>query len=211
MAGNDILTTMANYNHWANRELLAAVRALPAGEAGKRRRSPFESILNTLNYPLVMDRMWWAHLHMTPPPSQAALDEVVFNAFEHAGGGARRDGPVPGRLCRRAFAGRGRRGNRLPAAERRDRQHEPAMMLMHMFNQNSYHRGFAVEMFSQVPAALPLIDLSIFMRGKAACGFCRRICRRRKAAGGAAAGFFSDQTHGRTGRASPLWTAGRAR
>jgi uncharacterized damage-inducible protein DinB len=39
------------------------------------------------------------------------------------------------------------------------------MILMHMFNHNTYHRGFVVETFCQVPAALPLIDLPIFMRG----------------------------------------------
>jgi hypothetical protein len=39
------------------------------------------------------------------------------------------------------------------------------MILVHMFNHNTYHRGFVVETFCQVPAALPLIDLPIFMRG----------------------------------------------
>jgi uncharacterized damage-inducible protein DinB len=45
------------------------------------------------------------------------------------------------------------------------------MILMHMFNHNTYHRGFVVETFCQVPAALPLIDLPIFMRGEGGMRF----------------------------------------
>jgi uncharacterized damage-inducible protein DinB len=33
MTDSEILKTMARYNQWANRELFAAVRALPEGEA----------------------------------------------------------------------------------------------------------------------------------------------------------------------------------
>jgi hypothetical protein len=54
---------MARYNQWANRDLFAAVRALPKSEVAKHRRSLFKNILNTLNHPLVADRMWWAHMH----------------------------------------------------------------------------------------------------------------------------------------------------
>ena len=45
------------------------------------------------------------------------------------------------------------------------------MILMHMFNHNTYHRGFVVETFCQVPAPLPLIDLPIFMRGEGGMRF----------------------------------------
>ncbi len=40
---------MASYNQWANRDLFAAVRALPQGEVAKQRQSLFKNILNTLN------------------------------------------------------------------------------------------------------------------------------------------------------------------
>src|SRR5579864_386041 len=66
MTDSEILRTMARYNQWANRDLLAAVRALPEGEVTKPRPSLFRNMLNTLNHPLVTDRMWWAHLHREP-------------------------------------------------------------------------------------------------------------------------------------------------
>src|ERR1039457_5896280 len=81
MTDSEILKTMAHYNQWANRDLFAAVRALPDGEAAKQRRSLFKNIINTLNHPLVADRMWWAHLHKEPH-SHKALNEVLHDDFE---------------------------------------------------------------------------------------------------------------------------------
>src|ERR1017187_5337612 len=81
MTESEILKTMARYNQWANRELFAAVRALPESEVTKYRRSLFKNILNTLNHPLVTDRMWWAHMHKEPHIHKA-LNEVLFGDFE---------------------------------------------------------------------------------------------------------------------------------
>src|SRR5262249_39386227 len=81
MADSEILQTMARYNQWANRDLFAAVRTLPEGEAQKHRPSLFKNIVNTLNHPLVVDRMWWAHLHRQAHPHRA-LNEILHTDFE---------------------------------------------------------------------------------------------------------------------------------
>ena len=80
MTDSEILKTMARYNQWANRDLFAAVRALPEGEVVKQRPSLFKNILNTLNHPLVADRMWWAHMHKEAH-SHKALNEVLYGEF----------------------------------------------------------------------------------------------------------------------------------
>jgi uncharacterized damage-inducible protein DinB len=164
MTDSEILTTMARYNQWANRELLAAVRTLPESEIVRQRPSLFKNILNTLNHPLVTDRMWWAHLHGAPH-GHKALNEVLHDDFEtlaaaraemdrqlvdYVGGlsAADADAEIDFTLLSGATGRMNRR-----------------MTLMHMFNHNTYHRGFVVETFCQVPAALPLIDLPVFMRG----------------------------------------------
>ena len=164
MTDSEILKTMARYNQWANRELFAAVRTLPEGEAAKPRRILFKTILNTLNHPLVADRVWWAHMHKEAH-SHKALNEVLYDEFEclaaaraemdqrlidyvDALSDVDADEPIDFTLLSGA---QGRMNRR--------------MILMHMFNHNTYHRGFVVETFCQIPAALPLIDLPVFMRG----------------------------------------------
>lgn len=166
MSQAEPLNTLTRYNAWANLELLAAVRALPAGEATRERPGLFKTIVNTLNHPLVTDRMWWAHLH-GEAHGHKALNDVVHAEFEalaearaemdrrivayaDALSDAQLDEPVRFTL----LSGAGGEMSRL-------------MILMHMVNHNSYHRGFVVETFCQIPAPLPLIDLPVFMRGAA--------------------------------------------
>jgi uncharacterized damage-inducible protein DinB len=164
MTDSEILTTMAHYNQWANRELFAAVRTLPESEVSKQRPSLFKTILNTLNHPLVTDRMWWAHMHKQPH-THKAVNELLYDDFEklaaarteidrdligYVGGLSENDADEE--IDFTLLSGTKGRMNR-------------RMILMHIFNHNTYHRGFVVETFCQVPAALPLIDLPVFMRG----------------------------------------------
>src|ERR1019366_8751179 len=164
MTDSEILKTMARYNQWANRDLFAAVRTLPEDEVAKQRRSLFKNIVNTLNHPLVADRMWWAHMHKEPH-THKALNEVLYGDFEKLAA-AREE--MDQRLIDYVDGLSGQ-----DAADQIDfillsgakGRMNRRMILMHMFNHNTYHRGFVVETFCQKPAALPLIDLPIFMRG----------------------------------------------
>ena len=53
----------------------------PKAEFTKHRSSLFKNILNTLNHPLVTDRMWWAHMHREPHLHKA-LNEVLYADFK---------------------------------------------------------------------------------------------------------------------------------
>lgn len=160
----ETIRTLTRYNAWANAELYAAVRKLPPGEATKERPSLFKNIVNTLNHPLVTDRIWWAHLH-GEPHYQKALNDVIHTDLD-ALTEARTD--MDERIVGYADS--------LSPAEAEESVDftllsgvpgtlSRAMILMHIVNHNSYHRGFVVETFCQIPAPLPLIDLPIFMRG----------------------------------------------
>ena len=80
MTDSEILKTMARYNQWANRELFAAVRGLPEGEVAKQRRSLFKTILNTLNHPLVADRVWWAVCTENLNPNVLTMKSAQYGA-----------------------------------------------------------------------------------------------------------------------------------
>ncbi len=170
MSELDFLKTITRYNQWANAELYAAVRALPPGAATAERPSLFKSIVNTLNHPLVTDRMWWAHLH-GEAHGHTALNEVIHaDLNDLAEARAEMDARILGYADALApdavdetvsftlLSG-------VPGEMSR------GMILMHMVNHNTFHRGFVVETFCQIPAPLPLIDLPIFLRGAGGLAF----------------------------------------
>lgn len=164
MSQIDYLKTLLRYNAWANAELYAAVRALPEAERTRERPALFKSIVRTLNHPLVTDRIWWAHLHGTPH-GHTALNDVVHEDFEAlAAARAEMDRRMIGYAdgLTEAAVEEPVAFTLLSGAEG---VMSRGMVLMHVVNHNSYHRGFVVESFCQIPAPLPLIDLPIFMRG----------------------------------------------
>ncbi len=169
-ADSEILDTMSRYNQWANAELLAAVRALPDGAATQERPSLFKNIVNTLNHPLVTDNMWWAHLH-NEPHEHKALNEVLYSDFEElAAARTQMDQRLVDYVAglTEEAASEEIEFTLLSGAKG---QMNRAMILMHMFNHNSFHRGFVVETFCQIPEPIPLIDLPVFMRGAGGMNF----------------------------------------
>ncbi len=164
MSQIETLKTLTAYNAWANGELIAAIRALPPGEAAKARPDLFTSITKTLNHPLVTDRMWWAHLHGETHPHKA-LNEVLHEELEPLAAARaemdRRIVDYAGGLTE-AAAEETVSFTLLSGAEG---VMSRTMVLMHMVNHNSYHQGFIVETFCQIPAPLPLIDLPVYLRG----------------------------------------------
>lgn len=154
---------LTRYNRWANDLILAAVAALPAGEATRPRTTLFKNMVHTLNHNYVIDRIFQAHLERRehgytarntpePPPleelarAQRSLDDWYV---------AWSDAIAPAALDERlqfTFVGGGR-----GAMTRGE-------MLLHVVNHTSYHRGFVADMFYQVPARPPVTDLTVFLR-----------------------------------------------
>jgi uncharacterized damage-inducible protein DinB len=155
--------TLARYNKWADELILAAAAALPPGEATKTRPTLFKNIVHTLNHIYVIDRIFQAHLEgrshgytarntQDPPPleelraSQRELDDWYV---------AWSDRVTPAALGERVefeFVGGGQ-----GAMTRGE-------MLLHVVNHTTYHRGFAADLFYQVPARPPTTDLTVFLR-----------------------------------------------
>jgi len=153
---------LARYNDWANRRLFDAVAALPAGEAEKPRPSLFKSMIGTLNHNLVVALIWQAHLerrehgfkarnlvlHAGLPALRQAQGEIDRWYIDWA------EAQAPealGELLDFKFisgvAGRMTRGE----------------MLLHVVTHNSYHRGWVVERFAEVPVKTPDLDLPVYL------------------------------------------------
>ncbi|MEQ9346837.1 MAG: DinB family protein [Thalassospira sp.] len=71
---------LAQYNAWANRRAYDACATLPRSELDAPRRAFFPSILRTLNHILVADRIWMSRL--LGAPVAMPLDTILFDDFD---------------------------------------------------------------------------------------------------------------------------------
>jgi uncharacterized damage-inducible protein DinB len=155
--------TLARYNAWANTLIFDAVAALPEGEATKPRTTLFKNIVHTLNHNLVIDRIFQAHLEgrehgytarntPEPPPfdelrrAQETVDRWYIDWSDRMTESALDE------KITFTFVGGGE------GAMTRN------VILLHLVNHTSYHRGFVGDLFYQVPAKPPTTDLPVFLR-----------------------------------------------
>ncbi len=168
MLGTQTARMLARYNAWANRVMFDAVAALPEGEAVKERVSLFKNIVHTLNHNYVIALIWQAHLEgsdhgytarNTPDhPPLAELWQLQQDADRwYVDWSDRMSDSSLQEQVNFTLIG-GNRG----AMSRGE-------ILLHIVNHTSYHRGFACDMFFQVPARPPVMDLPVYMRQQGGC------------------------------------------
>lgn len=154
---------LTRYNAWANKRIFDAVAALPEGEATRERPTRFKNMVNTLNHLYVVDLIWQAHLEGRPhgiPALDAVLHPQLADLWR-----ARQaidgwyvdlsDGISDAALEDKVgFTLIG--GNRGVMTR--------GEILLHVVSHSNYHRGFVADLFFQVPARPPLMDLPVFLR-----------------------------------------------
>jgi uncharacterized damage-inducible protein DinB len=154
----------ARYNAWADKVMFDAVAALPPGEDIKPRTSLFKNIVHTLNHNYIIDQIWRGHLERrdhgyavrnTPDhPPLAELWSRQHEAHQWYIGWA--DGMTDTLINERIdyeLIG-GNKGS-MTRGE----------ILLHVVTHHSYHRGFAADMFFQVPGhRAPTMDLPVYFR-----------------------------------------------
>ena len=155
---------LARYNRWANEVFFSAVAELPSEEIAKPRQTLFRNIVHTLNHNYVIDSIFRAHLEgrdhgytarntPEPPPFDSLRDmqreiDDWYIAWSDRTSDADLDETV-----QFTFVGGG------------DGAMTRGQILMHVVNHTSYHRGFAADMFFQIPGKrAPVTDLTVFLR-----------------------------------------------
>ena len=159
----DYFRTLARYNRWANQRLYAAVAKLKTEEYFKQRPAFFHSIHGTLNHILVGDRLWFGRiLEGQAPPLK--LNQILYGDL------------VALRVAREAEDGR-----IVTALDSMDRErfrqtleyrnvagerHVQPMNLVlgHVFNHQTHHRGQVHDQLSQTSVEPPELDLILFIR-----------------------------------------------
>ena len=153
---------LARYNAWANERLYAACAALPAAELKAKRRAFFGSVHATLNHLLVGDRIWMSRL--AGGTLALPLNKILYEDFAPRRAARRAQDKLLVELVDDIDA------TRLDAPlEYRNTKGEPfatprRLVLGHLFNHQTHHRGQVHDMLSQTAVAPPELDLIYFVR-----------------------------------------------
>jgi len=153
----------ARYNRLANERLYEACATLPDAERKRRRPAFFGSIHATLNHIMVGDRIWLARfVGQEAPP--IALDAVLYDEFDdlrtaRTAEDARIEAFAAG-LTAVDLA-----GDVVYVNSRGDRHADPMAVLMaHVFNHQTHHRGQVHDMLTQTAVPPPSLDLHRVVR-----------------------------------------------
>jgi len=154
---------LADYKNWADQRLFDSLAALPAGEVSKERVSVFKNMIGTLNHIYVVDCIWQAHLegrghgfktshdllHADLGELRMAQREIDhwYCDWSERQTEASLDKPVEFTFVS------GDSGTMSAGA-----------ILMHVVNHASYHRGWVVQMYFEIPAMPPVTDLPVYLR-----------------------------------------------
>ncbi|NUU37849.1 DinB family protein [Pseudomonas sp. C2B4] len=154
---------LADYKQWANQRLFDNLAQLPPGEVEKERAGIFKNMVGTLNHIYVVDCLWQAHLegrghgfttsHDLVYPVLSDLRSAQQEVDHWYCNWASRQTDVSlDRPVRFTFIS-GESGTMSAGA-----------MLMHVVNHASYHRGWIIQMYFEIPAMPPMTDLPIYLR-----------------------------------------------
>jgi uncharacterized damage-inducible protein DinB len=155
--------TLTAYNRWANTRLYEACAGLGDAARKRDRRAFFGSIHKTLNHILVGDRLWLDRIEGIDSDA-VTLDRVLFDDFD-ALRGARiaeddRLGGVLANMDEERIAGdlayRNVAGEPFRTPMR--------LVLTHLFNHQTHHRGQVHGMLSHAGVPPPELDLIYYVR-----------------------------------------------
>ncbi|CAN7389962.1 MULTISPECIES: DinB family protein [Pseudomonas] len=154
---------LADYKQWANQRLFDNLALLPPGEVEKERAGVFKNMIGTLNHIYVVDCIWQAHLegrghgfktsHDLVHPELAVLRLAQQDVDRwYCNWSARQTDASLDKPLRFTFVS-GESGTMTAGA-----------MLLHVVNHASYHRGWVIQMYFEIPAMPPMTDLPIYLR-----------------------------------------------
>lgn len=154
---------LARYNVLANQRLYAACAEL--GDAGRKqdRQAFFSSIHGTLNHILLADRLWMARFEGAPITTYR-LNDILYQDFgDLSAARIAEDARITAFTdsMTDAFAARTLTWTNFAGRTSSEVQ---SILVTHMFNHQTHHRGQVHNMLTQAGVAAPVLDLPWVLR-----------------------------------------------
>ena len=157
------LRMMARYNKWANGQLNTAVMNISHDAYMAKREAFFGSIHGGLNHILLIDRIWRGRVEGNPHPADR-LDIIVTNSREAFLRERMAEDDIlidfTDSFDEKSLDEKVTYSSLIGFTGTDPRR----LILAHMFNHATHHRGQIHALLTQVPADPPPLDLMIYIR-----------------------------------------------
>ncbi len=155
--------TLAAYNRLANLRLYEACSRLGEAELKAWRPSFFGSIHGTLNHVMVGDRIWLARFAGEEVTSRT-LDAILYEDFEELWEARRQEDARIEAFVQGIEEGFLREEIHYVNYEGRACADPADLLVAHLFNHQTHHRGQVHDQLSQTDVPPPQLDLIFFLR-----------------------------------------------
>ena len=165
MHNKEYLINLLDYNSWANDELFKVILQLSPHEINKQRKSFMNSIRNSLNHLLVIDKIWLANMKKETHTFDH-LQTILFEDIDMLWDAKKKEEIIIKKytsnlsehdlleLVDCELIG----GNRVSMSR--------SMIITHLVMHGGYHRGIIAEMFGQIPLPPIAQDITIWEKYK---------------------------------------------
>ena len=159
------LLNLLDYNSWANDEFFEVIIRLSPEEINKQRKSFMNSIRNSLNHLLVIDKVWLAnmkrekhlfdnlqtilHENMEELWEEKKTEEKLIKSYTHSLSDKEFEEIVECELIG---------GNKVSISR--------SMIITHLIMHGGYHRGIIAETFGQIPLPPIAQDITVWEKSK---------------------------------------------
>ena len=165
MNNKEYLLNLLNYNSWANDEFFKVIIKLSSEEINKQRKSFMNSIRNSLNHLLVIDKVWLTNMKKEKHTFDN-LQTILYENMEQLWKEKKKEEQLikndAENLSDKEFEeiveceliG----GNKVLISR--------SMIITHLVMHGGYHRGIIAEMFGQIPLPPIAQDITTWEKSK---------------------------------------------
>ena len=165
MHNQEYLINLLDYNSWANDQFFKVIVKLSPYEINKQRQSFMNSIRNSLNHLLVIDKVWLANMKRETHTFDH-LQTILFEDMDMLWDAKKKEDILIKNytsnlsehdlleLVDCELIG----GNKVTISR--------SMIITHLVMHGSYHRGIIAEMFGQIPLPPIAQDITIWEKSK---------------------------------------------